>query len=856
MQHEYLDMALDFLDATADYPAHSLPYWTCEVTGPVMRWLEATNQRQIDRFAAYVNAGRIGISGFEVNTTPLCSAEQLSRQLYPAQALRDRFGAKIVSVHQHDVNGVPWALSDLMLDSGIDLFVMGINLHFGGAAANRPGVFRWQTPSGRELLVMNGNQYTMFDQILNVWDDSVARMQQGLAEYEEVLAQIGYPHDFLYLTATNPPNMWDNNPPNLKVAELIRAWNEQGLSPTIRFVSPAMLRDRLRQLPREWLPLYYGDWTDYWNFGCASTADETRRNQNTKPLLSAAELIRSFRPATAPYARPAAEIADLSARAWSALNLYDEHTWGAAGSIRQPDDPHTKAQRHFKLITAYDAHEMGQYLLVHELEALAQNPPQTDAQEGVLLVNPTPVAVDHVFSVADQWFHPGKRLRTNRFTPMQHWATVRQEQGGTSTYGPVHLPPYSWRKVPLRDLVRAQVVPPSLAVRTGRADGVGFLENTYLRLEYGLTTGQITSVFDKQRSWQVLPADREYGFFEFIHERPDPRLNPTRNALYNRDAQREKFGLSCWQTDWVAQRRGVDHLISAEVEADAEERYGTLVLKFTAPGVEWLEQRVTLHAESPMIDLEARLMKTDIRTPEATYFVFPLNLEAGWASHFDTAGLPTALDDDQLPRASRDWVTVESYAAVHQGGRGATLFCPDAPMVQIGDFNFGRKQDAIPRSAHPLLLAWPLNNYWDTNFAASQPGLIHLRYRFAPHSAFDPSWARREGQATAQRVLVHPLMTCPAVEAGTFFEVQGDAAANVHLLHAKPAADGQGVILRLVNLASSAAAATIALPGQQVRGAFLTTPAEVNVEALQSDEERFTVTLPSLRIMTIRAVLG
>jgi alpha-mannosidase len=177
-------------------------------------------------------------------------------------------------------------------------------------------------------------------------------------------------------------------------------------------------------------------------------------------------------------------------------------------------------------------------------------------------------------------------------------------------------------------------------------------------------------------------------------------------------------------------------------------------------------------------------------------------------------------------------------------------------MVQIGDFNFGRKQDAIPRSAHPLLLAWPLNNYWDTNFAASQPGLIHLRYRFAPHSAFDPSWARREGQATAQRVLVHPLMTCPAVEAGTFFEVQGDAAANVHLLHAKPAADGQGVILRLVNLASSAAAATIALPGQQVRGAFLTTPAEVNVEALQSDEERFTVTLPSLRIMTIRAVLG
>ena len=39
LQREYIDLALDFLDETADWPAISLPRWTCEVTAPVEKWL-------------------------------------------------------------------------------------------------------------------------------------------------------------------------------------------------------------------------------------------------------------------------------------------------------------------------------------------------------------------------------------------------------------------------------------------------------------------------------------------------------------------------------------------------------------------------------------------------------------------------------------------------------------------------------------------------------------------------------------------------------------------------------------------------------------------------------------------------
>ncbi len=49
-------------------------------------------------------------------------------------------------------------------------------------------------------------------------------------------------------------------------------------------------------------------------------------------------------------------------------------------------------------------------------------------------------------------------------------------------------------------------------------------------------------------------------------------------------------------------------------------------------------------------------------------------------------------------------------------------------MTRFGDFHFGPPIDAVPRDENPLLLAWPVNNYWDTNFPLVQSGRISLRY--------------------------------------------------------------------------------------------------------------------------------
>jgi hypothetical protein len=177
---------------------------------------------------------------------------------------------------------------------------------------------------------------------------------------------------------------------------------------------------------------------------------------------------------------------------------------------------------------------------------------------------------------------------------------------------------------------------------------------------------------------------------------------------------------------------------------------------FEAPGMKSLRQRITLRADSSVITMEVYLDKAAYADPEGIYFVLPLNLPAGWRCHFDTAGLPVELDAEQLPGACRNWFTVESFVAMHAGEHGATLFCPDAPMAMAGGFNFGPPLESVPRHANPLLLAWPLNNYWNTNFPVIQPGKIELRYGLQTHGTFNATTAREQAAVFANPIIAHP----------------------------------------------------------------------------------------------------
>ncbi len=751
LQREHIDQALALLAETADWPEGSRPKWTCEVTAPLLKWLETAPDADVACFRAFVRQGRLAVGAMRYNITPLNSAAQLARQLVPVAELRERLGVRISTAIQHDVNGVPWPLADLLLDHGIDLLVMGINTHLGAPVRPRPGVFRWRTPSGRELRVMNGNHYTMFDQILLTWERSLDTMQKGLSSYLSHLEGVGYPHDFLYLTTTAAPEMWDNSPPNLSVAKLIRQWNESGRQPHIRYVTAEDLLERIRLIPDEKLPLLSGDWTDYWNFGCASTAGNVARSRAAKRALDTADCL-----AVAPRPEAVRRVAE---RARDLLDLFNEHTWSywdTAGGLEP-----ALVQDHLKATLAIEARELAGYVLTNELETLAGNTAQSETSpDSVLFVNPSASARTEYVEIPIAWRKPGPQLRCERFKPVA--------PTDVEIVGPIGLSAFGTKRIPLATLSPS---PEDTRLRhedrrtpvTFRAfnnvrievasKGDALIESPTHRLTFDPVTGRVLSLSDKVLGQEILAAGGAYDFFDFVRECPDALIDGRREAIYERDLDREKVDQSCWKS-WRAVRERATRPIECRVERGAGSI--ALIRCFEAPGVDQLTQRIILRADSPVIALEVEFEKLAQAEPEAIYFVIPLALPSGWRAHFDTAGRAVELDAEQLPGACRGWLTVESYLALYTEGWGATLFCPDAPMVMAGDFHFGPPLEAVPRPKNPLLLAWSLNNYWNTNFPRSQPGPIRLRYGLHTHGAFDAGEASRQATAFAQPVIAHP----------------------------------------------------------------------------------------------------
>lgn len=756
LQSEFLDQTLDWLEETADLPEGARPKWTCEASEPLRRWLAKATPADVARFVKLHQQGRIGVSALRWHTTPLADRAGLERLLAGKAELEALLGAGIPVACQHDVTGVPWPLADVLLDAGVDFFIMAINIHLGRAVKPRPGMFLWEAPSGRTLRVFNGNHYTMFDQLLFAWDDSVERMSEGWNSYQKRLAELEYPLDFVYLTTTCSPVMWDNAPPNPFLPDLIRRWNEAECGPRIRYATFDDLRQRAMRVPDAKLPVMRGDWTDFWNFGCAASPIATARNRQAKPLIEAASLLGGH-PASLESAM-------------DKVDLYDEHTCGYYDS----DHTHPQAQttEMLKQALAHEGHEFAAFALMDGLEKLAQNPPADRGIDAVLLVNPGPEPLTMRPELPGDWFEDAK-VRTYRasrlFYDRRSWGE-RFPGTNARAFGAIELPPFSWITISLAELPPPDAAPeifhkievaPSarrelnFAAAANHKRRTGCIATPFHRLRYDPDSGRIHSLFDSVQGREVLAPCDGLDLFGFVRERTDALNEERRYAFYQRDLDKEKVDEVCWQ-DWSPVRERASRVKRCEIV----ERAGriTLVRELDAPGMLFLTQKIVFSAHDPVIRFEAEMEFLSDPSPQAVYFAIPLEMNAGWQAMFDTAGVVVRMDDDQLPGACRNWVTADTFAAMSDDRGGVALFTPDAPMVQFGDFHFGRPLDALPRLGNPLLLAWPVNNYWDTNFPRVQSGRIRLCYGLLTFGgAADPVRLRAASQKFLQPPLLWPV---------------------------------------------------------------------------------------------------
>lgn len=839
LQRDYIDQAIDLCLQTENYPEESRFRWTCEATYPVLKWLETATEERIEQFRHLLQNGQMSISAFPVHTTPLCSSEQMAKLLQPLKELRERFGIAINTAINHDINGQPWPMSQIMLDAGIDFYLTGINIHFGGIPFPRPAVFRWQTPDRRDLLTFQGEHYSLFSQFFFTFLNDTGKMAEGIEEYVARLEGNGYEHEFAFLTATNPP-MFDNNCPDFDLPSLIQKYNDEGHPYKIRFVTPEMLLERVRNIPQERIPLHTGDWTDYWNFGSGSSSRETALNRQTKRGLKKAEFLEALQ------GHPGLHYEQIKSKAWFQSTLYDEHTWGASHSITDPDHPEVLSQRTHKSHMAYEAADLSAYVLGHQMEKLAGNPPQSTEPEGIVLVNTSDIPQQVELNLPKYYLEAGRHLsalRTKDFLPYGH------KKEAVEHYGTVGIAPYSWRKIPFSSLLNYKQSTQNKERRCTVSDGA--IDTPFYKLTFDPATGRIVQLLDKERNWPMVSEESPWTFFEFVRETIDPRhAKEERSTFFPRDVELGNRNVSVWNHQWKSRRTGADTILSFEIEQHPDTV--TYVLRTRAEGLRSLEQRITLSSLHPRIEMTASLDKEDIRTPESVYFAFPLRLGEGWRSHYDTAGMFVELDKQQLGSVCRDWVTVDETVSIYDEAKGVTLACPDAPLVQIGDFNFGKESGQIERREDPLLLAWPMNNYWDTNFWISQPGQVSFRYVLQPFDRFVPAEAYRLGVTAANPVAINAAVECDEEASGTFMEMAGNGILPLYI---KAAEDGRGLIVSVRHAGSTPSDFVFGYPDRKISSAAIVSTLEEHLEDAPIKHGQVKVRMEPGELLRLRIVL-
>lgn len=841
-QHrEFIDQALDLIEATDGRAPEAQYKWTCETTGPLLRYLRQASPAQIDRFRKWHEAGRIDVAAMQYNLTPLLNVEQMHRSLYPLRALRDEFGLTVESAMQDDVNGVSWLFADLLSSLGVWFYTAAVNPIRGARPKPFPGAFWWEGPSGKKVLAWNGYHYLF------------GRSQAGLGNFdlvdrllprwvEQLEADGSYAYDFLYCESTHPVRV-DNGPPDARMPDFVERWNGEDRPYRMAFVTTTEFGRMLKAGHGNAIGTQRGDWTDHWTDGPGSSAYETGVNRSTHEILAMAEAIEAWLRAKGERHWDAPRAADTYENA----TLYDEHTWGAYSSIEAPDSLFTRAQWNRKAGFAYKA-----VMEAHDQLARAANklaaPLGTQGPEGifnlgdltpeeafkpsgideVLVINTLPwernVIVEEPeprggaapVGVLDCFFNRGSGWGGSRPIP-----PVRRLAGTVPAMG------YAFLKIAPVD---------SSDLKAGE----GTIENRHYRVRVDPKTGGLTEFLDKDLGHDFAGEYRGWRPGQYIYEEvdsPEGRL-----AINNYDFSHPDFYIGHRDTPW---RRSGATKVTVGTPSINEGR-AAISIDIEAPGVRTARVTYALDAGTKALHVDWLLDKVHNTDPEAVFVAFPFRLD-GHDFTIDLNGIPAKPNRDQLDGAAKDWYPLQRWVDVSDSRRGVILAPLDAPLVHLGGITTG-KWSRVLEPEGPTIMSWALNNHWMVNFKASQDGKIPLRYRLTTHDGpVDPGAAARFAAEVLQPPVVLRDIHATGAREGSFFRLLNGAPV---IATAKPGEEEGWVALRLQNLSASPANAEVAFAAAP-KAARRSDPIEHAEADLKLNGDVLSVTLDPLAIETV-----
>ena len=258
--------------------------------------------------------------------------------------------------------------------------------------------------------------------------------------------------------------------------------------------------------------------------------------------------------------------------------------------------------------------------------------------------------------------------------------------------------------------------------------------------------------------------------------------------------------------------------------------------------------------------MEYTYRKEERLSKEAVYVAFPLALpgarvlsdaQLGWVDWMR----------DSLPGACKEWLPLQTGILLDGEAADVFIASPDVPLFCVGDIVRGTwpKEKDLTGGR---IFSYVLNNYWHTNYRASQGGEISFRYRLtsdrviAQDRAYRLGWEARRplyGHRISFQDFRRPSVPYTDVAGGTLARIEPETVA---LTTMKKARWADGFVLRLQEIAGQAETVRIEFPGTRIVGAWECDLLERDGAALEvGPDGGLAVHVPGHTLKTIRVVV-
>lgn len=767
----YIDYALDYCDQTDTFPDAAKFRWTCETSWAVNEYLKTRPASQIERLKRRALEGRIELTALYLNSSDLSDETTIAASLQPVKFFRE-LGISVKAGMQNDVNGVPWCLAEYLPAAGIEYLNMGQNTDRALKPFDRPTTFLWESPSGKRIIV-NRPEHYMLGNSLGVITSREA-LETSLFPHLLEISRNGYPFDEYAIQFSG--YLTDNSPPSTKACSIVKEWNETYAWPQLRLATVSDFLEKVKKVHASELPVIRGAWPDWWIDGFGSSALTTAYTRMAHVDYIANNGLMTI--ATLMNAALSLHIGMLHQQIFDDLAFYDEHTFGAAESITDPDCENSVVQLGEKLSYTWEAVKKNRILREEVMGNIQQKFPTFSKESSVTVINTlnwnrsanVSLYLDQQVLPADKQFRIFDAY--NNEILAQPWSERPEGSYITLYTGKIPAMGYSSYRIMVSEEARKSL---------GQKKFQSIFENAWYVVKIDPITGHIKSLYDKEAKRELTDQTAKYGFGEFIYE----TLGKNREQISNR--RLDIYKREVWE----------QIKISGITEGPV---WNSITLRGQLPACaseDGILCEIRLYNSEKKVEFRYSLKKLKVTDPEGVYISFPFNMKKNNKLSYEVAGAAVEAGRDQINGSATDWQGIQNYVSLTDDSCSIVFVSPEIPVVQLGDINLGKFSPTISKP-DPVIYSWVLNNYWTTNFLASQSGELKWTYQITSGHEIKNDAAARFAWSERIPLLARVLPpngkeNCRTTEKGWM----GDIPFNILLVNAMPTNDQNGIIFQL-----------------------------------------------------------